>query len=76
MGKCSEKNVDSKVIELYQIGYLKEHNMESNAVLLDGEQCSYWIKAPEEMKENDYINIKISKSKGSKVTIMIVKEDM
>ena len=27
------------------------------------------------MKENDYINIKISKSKGSKVTIMIVKED-
>ena len=27
------------------------------------------------MKENDYINIKVSKSKGSKVTIMIVKED-
>lgn len=27
------------------------------------------------MKENDYINIKLSKSKGSKVTIMIVKED-
>ena len=49
--------------------------MKSDTVLLEGEQCAYWIKAPEEMKENDYINIKISKSKGSKVTIMIVKED-
>ena len=27
------------------------------------------------MEENDYINIKISRSQGSKVTIMIVKED-
>lgn len=47
MVKCSEKNVHSKVIELYQIGYLKEHNMLNGAELLEGEQCSYWVKAPE-----------------------------
>jgi hypothetical protein len=27
------------------------------------------------MEENDYINLKISRSSGSKVTVMIVKED-
>jgi len=41
----------------------------------DSEHCSYWIKPPMEIEENDYFSLKVSNFEQGQITVYIVKEN-